>query len=173
MADAFRGVNAPAQANKCSRLFFGWVKPVLNHAKKHQVSVDEMGEVDPEDDVREQKSRLEEKWAYYKTRADKQNKLYWAVIKAYGWEFGVAIFWNLIIATFQLSSPFLLKRLIEFIKNEESDTVFGIILVLILGATQAAAYMVTEHVVYYTRMTGSKATNALSAMIFEKSLLVS
>ena len=173
MANAFRGVNAPEQAGKCSRLFFGWVKPVLNHAKKYQVSVDEMGEVRPEDDVREQKSRLEEKWAYYKTRADKQNKLYWAVIKAYGWEFGVAIFWNLIIATFQLSSPFLLKRLIEFIKNEESDTVFGIILVLILGATQAAAYMVTEHVVYYTRMTGSKATNALSAMIFEKSLLVS
>ena len=47
------------------------------------------------------------------------------------------------------------------------------ILVGVLGATQAASYIITEHVVFYTRMTGSKATNALSAMIFNKSLKVS
>ena len=46
-------------------------------------------------------------------------------------------------------------------------------LVLILGATQAASYMMTEQVIFYARMTGSKATNALSAMIFNKSLKVS
>jgi len=45
--------------------------------------------------------------------------------------------------------------------------------VLILGGTQAVAYITSEHVVYYTRMTGSKATNALSALIFNKSLRVS
>jgi len=42
-----------------------------------------------------------------------------------------------------------------------------------MGSTQAASYMITEHVVYYARMTGSKATNGLSAMIFNKSLRVS
>ena len=42
-----------------------------------------------------------------------------------------------------------------------------------MGATQAASYMITEHVVYYSRMTGSKATNGLSAIIFDKSLKVS
>lgn len=46
-------------------------------------------------------------------------------------------------------------------------------LVLVLGGTQAASYIVTEHLVYYTRMTGSKATNALSALIFNKSMKVS
>lgn len=46
-------------------------------------------------------------------------------------------------------------------------------LILALGLTQAASYMITEHVVYYTRMTGSKATNAVSALIFNKSLKVS
>ena len=43
----------------------------------------------------------------------------------------------------------------------------------ILGATQATAYLISEHVVYYTRMLGSKATNALAAMIFNKSLKLS
>jgi len=60
-----------------------------------------------------------------------------------------------------------------FIQNQESDTLLGIMIVLILGSTQAVAYVITEHVVYYTRMTGSKATNALSALIFNKSLKVS
>ena len=46
-------------------------------------------------------------------------------------------------------------------------------LALLLGGTQAASYMITEHVVYYTRMAGSLATNALSALIFNKSLRVS
>ena len=46
-------------------------------------------------------------------------------------------------------------------------------LALLLGGTQASSYIITEHVVYYTRMTGSLATNALSALIFNKSLRVS
>ena len=50
---------------------------------------------------------------------------------------------------------------------------YGLMLVLILGVTQALAYVIMEHVVYYSKMTGSKATNALTALIFNKSLRVS
>ena len=46
-------------------------------------------------------------------------------------------------------------------------------LVGVLGLTQALSYIIQEHVVFYTRMTGSKATNALSAMIFNKNLRTS
>ena len=127
----------------------------------------------PEDDVREQVVRLADKWMVYRQRDTTANKLYWSVLSAYKWEFTVAIFWNIIIASLQLASPFLLRRLIMFIQNQESDTLLGIMIVLILGSTQAVAYVITEHVVYYTRMTGSKATNALSALIFNKSLKVS
>ena len=76
--------------------------------------MDELGRVRQEDDVREQKARLTECWRAYQT-SHKENKLYWAVIKAYSWEFTVAIFWNIVTATLQLASPFLLRRLIVFI----------------------------------------------------------
>jgi len=54
--------------------------------------------VDPTDDVREQKHRLQFKWNQYRT-SHKEHKLYWAVLTTYRWEFGVAIFWNMVIAT--------------------------------------------------------------------------
>ena len=75
-----------------------WVSPLLKHAKKYQVDIDELGEVRAEDDVVVQKTRLEQKWNIYKVSNKKDNKLYWAVISAYKWEFTVAIFWNIIIA---------------------------------------------------------------------------
>ena len=136
------------------------------------MDINELGTIRPEDDVRGQKLHLQEKWYFYR-ESDKEHKLYWAVLSAYKWEFTVAIFWNNLVAALQLSTPFLLRRLIVFIQNQEEDTMLGVYLVLILGGTQAAAYMMTEQVVFYARMTGSKATNALSALIFNKSLKVS
>lgn len=68
----------------------------------------------PADDVRAQRIRMQEKWVSYLT-SNKEHKLYWAVVSTYKWEFLVAIFWNIIIATFQLSTPFILRRLIMFI----------------------------------------------------------
>ena len=78
------------------------------------MDIDELGSVLEGDEVRMQKRRLEEKWAAYKG-SEKANKLYWAVLSAYKWEFTVAIFWNIVIASLQLTSPFLLRRLIVFI----------------------------------------------------------
>ena len=78
------------------------------------MDINELGEVDTLDDVREKKKRLEAKWNEY-LMSHKEHKLYWAVISAYKWEFAVSIFWNLVIATLQLTTPFLLRRLIVFI----------------------------------------------------------
>ena len=96
----YEGVNAVDKANLFSKLFFRWVNPVLSRAKKHQIDIDELGQVSPKDDVREQKARLEENWNFYQRTSYKDHKLYWAVISTYKWEFFAAIFWNLIIATF-------------------------------------------------------------------------
>ena len=89
--------------------------PVLNYAKKSKVRVEDLGQVKPEDDVKIQTILLDQQWIKYKSLEDKENSLYRAVRRAYSWEFTVAIFWNIIVATLQLSSPFLLRRLIVFI----------------------------------------------------------
>lgn len=47
----------------------------------------------------------------------------------------MAMFWQIVVACLQLSSPFILHRLIEFIKLQKSDTVGGIFLVITLVIT--------------------------------------
>ena len=110
----YKNKNAIDEAGYFSCLFFSWVNPILNHSKKFQMDINELGTVRPEDDVRQQKLNLQERWYFYR-ESDKEHKLYWAVLSAYKWEFTVAIFWNNVIAALQLSTPFLLRRLIVFI----------------------------------------------------------
>ena len=50
-------------------------------------------------------------------------------------EFNLATYWNLLVACLQLSSPFILHRLITFIKFQKEDTAGGIMLVVTLVTT--------------------------------------
>lgn len=115
MANAFKGENARHKAGCCSKLFFNWVSPVLKHSKKHSVDIEDLGVLRADQDVRAQKVRLQERWEHYKTRDDTTQRLYWATLSTYKWEFAVAIFWNLVIATLQLSAPFIMRHIIVFI----------------------------------------------------------
>ena len=67
----------------------------------------------------------------------------------------------------------MIKRLIEFIQDEEEDMWNGIGFVSILVATQGLQYVIVDHIDYYQRMIGVKSTNALISMIYKKSLKVS
>ena len=96
-----------------------------------------------------------------------------AVLRAYRWEYTVAVLWNLLVAALQLISPFLLRRLILFIRNREDETFNGIMLVLLLSLSQGMAYLITEHIAFYARMTGCKSTNAMIAMIYDKTFRIS
>lgn len=78
------------------------------------------------------------------------------------------MFWNVFIALLQVSSPFILHRLIEFIKYQNEDTAGGITLVVLLVSIQGVVYFISEHLKLYQRMIGVKSTNAMIAMIYEK-----
>jgi hypothetical protein len=43
--------------------------------------------------------------------------------------------WNIVVALLQVSSPFILHRLIEFIKNQQTNTAGGITLAVLLVIT--------------------------------------
>lgn len=49
----------------------------------------------------------------------------------------------------------------------------GVWLVLLLISTQLVAYIMSEHLVLYQRMTGVKSTNAMIALIYEKQFKIS
>ena len=46
-------------------------------------------------------------------------------------------------------------------------------LVLVLVSTQGLAYFITEHIAFFARMTGCKSTNAMIAMIYDKTFKIS
>jgi hypothetical protein len=94
-----------------------------------------MGGISVEDCVEVQLEKLEASWAEYKTLPNQENALFWAVMHAFKHEYKVAMFWNIIVAVLQVSSPFILHRLIEFIKFQKQDTSGGMTLVGLLVAT--------------------------------------
>ena len=49
----------------------------------------------------------------------------------------------------------------------------GVIAVLLLTVTQGLAYFIQEHLTFYSRMTGAKSTNAMIAMIYDKTFKIS
>lgn len=94
-----------------------------------------MGSVSTEDSVQVQVARLEASWEKYKNLPDQKNALFRAIMDAFRREFNLATYWNLLVACLQLSSPFILHRLITFIKFQKEDTAGGIMLVVTLVAT--------------------------------------
>jgi len=65
-----------------------------------------------------------------------------AVIRTYAWEYFMAVLWNFVVAALQLSSPFLLRNIILFIREQNDDTMRGVIDVLLLTFTQGLAYFI-------------------------------
>ena len=56
-----------------------------------------------------------------------------------------ALILNFFGACLELSSPFFVKGIIEFIKNKQEATSKGVILVVFLILTQSLAYFIAEH----------------------------
>ena len=172
MKNAFKNKNAFESASCWSKIFFSWTSPVLEYSKKNQLKIEELGKVRPSHDVRIQQARLVTAWNYYKHSRSKYS-MFKAVLRAYRYEYIVAILWSFVVATLQLSSPFLLRKVIVFIRNQEDDTFTGIMLVLLLSLTQGLAYLISEHINFYATMTGCISTNAMIAMIYDKTFKIS
>ena len=94
-----------------------------------------------EHDVKIQYERLQESWSFYKNDPT-PNTLFKAVLRTYAWEYFMAVLWNFVVAALQLSSPFLLRNVILFIREQNEDTTQGVIGVLMLTITQGLAYFI-------------------------------
>lgn len=121
MKHAFDKKNAYESASCWSKLFFSWTSPLLKYSKKNQLSIDELGTVRKSHDVKVQHARLVKAWDYYKHGKSKYG-MFKAILRAYRFEYTVAVLWSLVVASLQLISPFLLRWTIEFIGNQEEDT---------------------------------------------------
>lgn len=73
------------------------------------------------------------------------------------------------------ASPFLILKLVAFIKDGADDPEFtweevkpGVIYAGILCGTQILSYFISEHMAYYNVLTGRRSSNAVIAFIYQK-----
>ena len=102
MQELYTDKNPVETASWWSRLFFSWTTPVLEYSKKHQLDLNELGKVRPKLDVKVHKAKLEASWNHYKDSPSK-DRLFKAVLRAYAWEYIVAILWNMLVCALQLA----------------------------------------------------------------------
>ena len=73
-------------------------------------------------------------WNYYKNSKSK-NSLLKAVLRAYRREYLITTSAAMLVCCLQIVSPFLLKGLIDYIKDRRESTFEGVVLVLLLALT--------------------------------------
>ena len=172
LRDAIGNRNPIDEASLLSRFMFSWTAPVLAYSPKHQLDIKDLGNIRKSHDVRIQKAKLMAAWDQYKDKPGK-NAMLKAVMRAYSTEYCIATFFAMLACCLQIVSPFLLKTLIEYIKNRGESTQEGLILVSLLALSQGMVYIVQDHVTFYSRMTGVKSTIAMIAVIYDKMFKIS
>ena len=92
-------------------------------------------------------------WNYYKGSKSK-NSLLKAVLRAYKREYAITVSVAMFVCCLQIISPFVLKELIDYINDRRESTLEGIMLVVLLILSQGLVYIISEHLTFYSRMTG-------------------
>ena len=104
-------------------MFFSWVTPLIEFTKRHKkLKVGLLGELRDQDKVEIQIKRLRDIWDAKKNEegGPSKNALVWAVLLSFKSEYTYLMCLNAIQATLSLSSPFIIKPLIEFVKTGEN-----------------------------------------------------
>ena len=111
-------------------------------------------------------------WNHYKN-SESKNSLLKAVLRAYKREYAITTSFAMFVCCLQIVSPFVLKELIDYINDRRESTFEGIMLVVLLLLSQALVYIISEHLTFYSRMTGVQTTNAMVAIIYDKMFKIS
>lgn len=81
---------------------------------------------------------------------------------------------NVIVSGFELSTPFIMMALINYLQYPEGTTnEQGYLLVGLLILIQVVSTITRNNLLYYQRMTGVKAQAALNSFIYEKQFRIS
>lgn len=145
----FADRNPFEEAGLLSKLFFNWTEPILGFAKDNQLDIKQLGKVRHSDSIEVQLAKLEAAWERQKMQRNNENALSKAVFGAFKWEFYYASFWNFVITILQLCAPFLLKMIIEFIRFQDPDTAYGMMLLSFLMLSQGISFFIREHLTLY------------------------
>lgn len=83
-------------------------------------------------------------------------------------EFLFAFFLSIVFTAFSFVAPFLVQKILQYLEAGDQDTVKGYWLVGYLVGSQTAAYVFSQHILYFQVMIGTRSSNALVALIYQK-----
>jgi ABC-type multidrug transport system fused ATPase/permease subunit len=83
---------------------------------------------------------MRESWKKYK-RHNSPNDLFKAVLHAFRKEYLIAMCISVVSSGFELSTPFIIKAIIDFIQDPTLSNVHGFSLILLLIITQTVSYV--------------------------------
>ena len=132
------------------------------------------GESSESDKVQNDLINLERHYKRYK-EAGKSNALMKAAIRAFGRLLMWQCFMGTVSAALQFTSPYLIFRLINFIKNGDENPGLswdaiseGVYLSAALSITQIVSYIINEHMMYYQIIVGIRASVSVCSLIYKK-----
>lgn len=103
------------------KYFFTWVTPLVKYTKKYRkLKVEDLGDLKEEDRVAVQIENLRRVWDRKVAAGVNQNSLMKAVLLSFKGHYIALMLLNLLNACLNMSSPFIIKPLIDFVKTGEN-----------------------------------------------------
>ena len=100
------------------RCFFTWITPLIKFSKKYRkLKVDDLGELRKDDQVKQQIENLRRVWLRAVAAGVTKNSLMKAVLVSFKSHYIVLMLLNIMNALLTMSSPFIIKPLIDFVKT--------------------------------------------------------
>lgn len=92
------------------------------------------------------------------------------ILKTFRFQYTLSFVLGVIQTFLDLISPYLIKKLIEFLETPNADNKQGYILVAYILGSQSFSYMLGQHTQFYVSNVGETVMSVLTAMIFAKQL---
>ncbi|KAL4492939.1 hypothetical protein ABPG72_020718 [Tetrahymena utriculariae] len=160
--------NKQAKANFISRIFFYWIHPLIklgNQVFLEQHCLDELRE---EDKSSNQHSRFHRAFKKYKNTSN--FPLVRSIITAFRGTIFKGSVYSLIYSSLEMTTPILIKLVIDFVSDRQHDVDYGIGLVVVVVLSRIFICLFDCHSSFTFNLLGYNVTNSISIAIYKKSL---
>ncbi|EQC40658.1 hypothetical protein SDRG_01736 [Saprolegnia diclina VS20] len=154
-----------------SYFFFTWVTPLLELGRTRPLDADDLYELKPEYRAINVASRFEECWQQELARPSPS--LVRALFRAFGARFLFAGLLRFLRTSLEFVSPFVIKRMIAFLRDDDAPMSSGYVLVAIVFASELAQSFSFRHLAFILCETGLQVTSAIATAVYAKSLKLS
>ncbi|KAK5996011.1 ABC-type transporter cicA [Cladobotryum mycophilum] len=174
-------VSGEHTAGFLSKLTFQWMTPLITRGYKRRLEQDDIWVVNPDRAVEPLTDKVTEVFQL-RVRNGQSHPLLWALYASFRFDFWLGAICSLLGTIMRVTSPFVLRFLIQFATKaykanhnggSPPPISHGIGLVIGLTAMQVGQSLCINHFLYRGMLMGGQSRGVLMSMIYEKSMTIS